>query len=240
MIRFHKALLILFLLSLPVNAASQEQVPIDIITHQNWQYSFEDDNTGEIKGIAADLVRNIFERAEIPYAMSINSFRRAERAAIISPNTCMFIITRTSEREDNYQWVGPLYIGGWEIQSTDDSIKVNSIDDLKPHTLAVLRQHAASKNFLEENGVKTIAADNWESFMRLLRSGRATLALMGPQMADMHNLKGHTPYLHSVYSIRSTDLSLACHKDMDKNMIKRLNDINQEIGEDRQKLFTKY
>lgn len=213
---------------------------LTFLTDDNWQYSFLNNATGKMEGIAVDLVDAIMSKAGISYSIQKVAFRRSMRDIRANANTCGFVVTRTKERENDYKWVGPLYIGGWSIQSTDSNIKINSLDELKKYNVAVLWQHQASKNFLEENGISTIAAEDWPGLIRLLENQRAVISLMGPQMAEMHNLKKQKPPLFQVYSIRETNLSLACNKDMDDALIARLNKINTDIGDDRLAFFTKY
>lgn len=91
----------------------------------------------EPEGFAVDIINalkkevgSISEIEFIPEARAINLIRT-------QPNIILFSISRTSFREKDYRWIGPVFTKKWEVYTLKTSnFKVNDDEDLK--TLPVI------------------------------------------------------------------------------------------------------
>lgn len=70
---------------------------------------------GRVLGHAADKVHEIMRRAGIEYSMEVMPWKRAYISAQTEPNTCVYMTTRTPEREAQFRWVGPISQADWVL-----------------------------------------------------------------------------------------------------------------------------
>ncbi|WP_120498209.1 ABC transporter substrate-binding protein [Kiloniella sp. EL199] len=63
----------------------------------------------ELKGIGADIVKALGNKLGIEKTPRVLPWKRAYKTALTKPNTGIFSISRTKDREDLFQWVGPLF-----------------------------------------------------------------------------------------------------------------------------------
>ncbi len=87
---------------------------------------------GELGGRAVDVVREIQRRIkstdpihEVPWA---RGYRELER----SPNTMLFLVARTGERNAQFQWVGPLTETAYALYvKSESTVALASLEDAK-------------------------------------------------------------------------------------------------------------
>jgi len=94
-------------LSYPHAAASA--APLTILTEEFPPYNYTED--GRIRGISTDILRLML--AEAGMDASAQSFQvlpwsRAYNDVLTHPDTLLFSVTRTKERESLFKWIGPI------------------------------------------------------------------------------------------------------------------------------------
>ncbi len=213
-----------------VDISTLAQVPtphLTLLTEENHPYSLTNASTGKIEGITVDMVANLMQSTNIEFSLSSLPWQRAFRKAQIDSNTCAFPANRTPEREELFQWVGPLHLGGWAIYKRPGSdINIENTEDILAYTITGKMGSPSVDSVENATGVEVIKAGNDETAARLLYHGRADLwvsgVLDGPYAARKAGLP--TPELALLW--RPADLSLACSKNTDPSLIKRLNQAN--------------
>ncbi|MDX5371680.1 MAG: ABC transporter substrate-binding protein [Pseudomonadaceae bacterium] len=119
---------------------------------------------GRPVGLAVDLVREILERTGQGAQISVVPWARGYQAASSEPDSGLFVTMRTAEREELFQWVGPVAVVVTSFYALKGSgIRIDSLED------------AAQ--------VGTIAAPRqWYSFQALRARGLPNLyGVIGPQ-----------------------------------------------------------
>ena len=141
------------------------------------------DDHGDIHGDAVDLVRKMQQHLGHPDTIMVKPWARAYQQVLRQPNSAVFLMARTPEREGLFKWVGPL---------TQDSVSLcqhqadqNHYDDInqlnKDISIAVTRGYP-EQNALEQLGFNQIKLTNSpNSTINQLLKRRVTLIACSPK-----------------------------------------------------------
>lgn len=171
------------LLSLLLMTMSSNGSPVLTITTEQWPPNNYKNKQGKIVGKATERVRELMKKAGLEYKIELLPWVRAYNLAKRNPNTAVYSIMRTREREKHFQWVCPL------IESTPvyvfrrvdrDDIIVERLEDLKNYMISVSRNEF-DHHFLQANGFVAgkdfyIGTDD-KTLVRKLISGRIDLMI---------------------------------------------------------------
>ena len=117
----------------------QSANPPDIIQVYTEQYPplTYRNNTGDITGFGTDVVLEIMKRNQSYYPIRVSLWSNAYELALLNPNFCLFTMDRTDQRENLFQWVGPIgsnvtyfYVragSGITIKSIDEARALGSV-----------------------------------------------------------------------------------------------------------------
>lgn len=201
----------------------------NIMTEELPPYNFS--RQDQVHGISADILLQIMkennqhvERKDI----RLLPWPRAYRMVQDVPGSILFSTARTAEREDLFQWVGPitdLTIGLTALKSRN--ITLNSLDDLQQYTIGTIRD-GAPEQLLIQSGVDADRLDRIagpEANIKKLEAGRIDLFAFSVPSTQFLMLKlGIDPDKYeSVYTLKQADLYYAFHKETDKTLIQALN-----------------
>jgi len=149
-------------------ALSQQPV-IKVVTEDAYPLQYIDGN--EIKGPAYQLVKKVLERAKIDYELKVLPWARAYALASFQPNTLIFSIARTPQRENSFHWVGVLmdlnyYLYGLSKNFPNDQY---SLEDLRSKKIGSIiesatYQHLKSNGFINLYSV-TSPKQNYEKLL---------------------------------------------------------------------------
>lgn len=243
MVRWQQiASIVLLCLSLASSGThAQSDEALIILTEDNPPYSFVHRETGHISGTGTELVRELMRRAELQFSLTLLPWNRAFRAAQNNRNTCVFLANRTPDREQLFNWVGPLIEGGWAVYKRPDSeIVIQSPKDMKRYNVVGKSGSASVDDIEKAAGIKIMRTGQDETAARMLYYGRADLwvsgVIDGPLAAKSVDLP--VPSLALLW--KKADLSMACSKKTDINLIIKLNDINRSLDDLRKKVLARH
>lgn len=133
----------------------------------------------EFVGFGVDLVKAVAEQTGDKVRIDHLPWLRALHVASTEPDVGVFIILRTPERENQYQWVGPLM----EVETAlyaGSGIK-EPVQNLKQASVAgriTLPRKWLAYDYLKKQGFTNLyGVDTPEQMMRLLRMGRTDLVV---------------------------------------------------------------
>lgn len=111
----------------------------------------------KIQGIAADIVREMFKRAAIPYNMTLRfPWERIYQQALTSPNHGVFVMARQPDREKLFKWVGPIGPDDWVLLARQDSrITLEHLNDARGYRIGAYKGDAIAQH-LGKEGLKPI------------------------------------------------------------------------------------
>ena len=180
---------------------------------------------GALTGSSTEVVREILRRLEQPDNIQVLPWARSYKRLQNEPHVALFTTTRTPEREDQFQWVGPLFTvhfgfyarqgHGLQISSMEDAKAVGSIATYKDD---VREQLLASMGFTNLDSSKSLASN-----LKKLMTGRVDLGLftnMG--ISDLARQQGVDPSeLELVLPFRSYQCYIAISRQTPKAVVER-------------------
>ncbi len=114
---------------------------IQFMTENYPPYQFEVE--GKLKGIWVDVLVEVFKRMDAKQSrdnIKLVPWARGYRATKQSPNTCLFNMIRTKERESLFKWAGPVTSGVHVLIALKNSnIHVESFEDLEQYKIGLVK-----------------------------------------------------------------------------------------------------
>ena len=177
---------------------SAQEYPLKIVT-EHWppyHYLSED---GKLQGSVLAAVQQIISEAKLTASVDVLSWSKAYDIALNRPNTLIFSIIRTPERENLFDWYcpisEPLEISLLKLRTRND-IKVNELSDAKRFTLGVVRNDYANQ-FLQSKGFSDgqnlLESTDELANLRQLLSGKIDLVVQVKESLDFRLEKlGHS------------------------------------------------
>lgn len=161
-----------------------------IVTEEWAPYSYIE--AGRISGILTDIVRAIMTINQVDYPISILPSMRLTTVLNTEPQTIMYSLFRTKEREPKYQWVGPVLEesiypyrlkGGSRVETT--------LDELKSAGEITTRQDGLVPRLLVTEGFQNLEMRATESpqLYKMLFSGRAAMIIGDTDLGVRYYLK---------------------------------------------------
>lgn len=203
---------------------------LKIFTEDSAPFQYEED--GKIKGMASDIVIELMKRSNVTYSHEIAPWSRAFNSAKENINNCVYSTTETEERMPHFKWIGPLVYNDWVVMvRKDSSIQATELNQLKDKVIGGYIGDALT-NFLKSKGYKVDEAANDTQNAKKLSYDRidvwATSSSVGPYLAKINNITN----VKQLFTIKKTVMSIACHKDTDDAIVKKLQDTLKQMIDD--------
>ncbi len=179
---------------------------------------------GKITGYVTDIIREILRRSNHTDTIQIVTWARGYNDALTQPNVALFSTGRTEQRENLFQWVGPVGHGeivffakkgaGISIKSLDDARKVKSIGTYK---------YDNREQFLIKEGFTNIDSvlSNKTNAKKLV-DGRIDLWICDEnQVPDIAKSIGvNSAEIEAVFTIKEIDLYIAVSKQTNPEIVR--------------------
>lgn len=197
---------------------------LNIVTENFPPAQYLDDNQ-QLTGHVVEKVRKALDASSIDYAISVHSWSTAFNTALRDPQTCIFSVTRSKEREDKLLWItelAELTTNFYALNSKN--IQLDSLEQAKKYRIAVLKdnyshQYLLSQGFKE--GKNLLAMDSFDNIFNIVRSRKNSIDLvtLPKQRVDFEQQSQRTldslqPVLK--LNIKQPSLYFACNKGLDK------------------------
>ncbi len=190
----------------------------------------ENKNT-KASGAMVELIELIIKEANINARIEFYPWARSYDLALTRPNTFIFSMLRSIEREDKFIWIDKLftlrsYLAA--LKSRTD-IKINDISDAKKYTVSSIRQDLA-EDYLLANGFthkkNLYVTKKYNVLWQALYSGRTDLAFTN-SMIWQHEITSSgldASKLNLVYEIPNfaSELYLAANSATESDVINRV------------------
>jgi len=146
------------LLSLVVAAIVAPAHALTLITEENPPLNY---TVGDrVTGYATDVVREMGKRARIPLKFEVMPWAKGYVAAQAGRDNCLYSTARLENRENLFQWVGPIAFNRWGVYGrTDFSAEIRSLDDLKPHRIGAVTFDAKADYLKAKSVVNLLLVD---------------------------------------------------------------------------------
>lgn len=165
---------ILYLASLLMASVVQAE-NLQLITEELAPLSFTKD--GYVTGFCTEVVREIMRRTSTHASIEVQPWMRGYKTAIEKVNVGLFCTSRTAEREELFQWVGPVSnIVDAVYARRGAGIKVKSLADAKGVESVLVLRGSYSHQLLEKLGFRNVYTGKTpEEIIKMILAGRAPL-----------------------------------------------------------------
>lgn len=232
MLRYFILLLICFCLVSNANENSDiNEVVINVVTENSFPYQYlENDN---VEGPASRLVKRVLEEAGFEYRQTILPWARAYKYAQTKPNTLIYSIARTSEREKKFQWIGHLtllnyYLVGLNSLKLTQPVSLNALKDFNIGTI----RNSANHKFLSSQGFKYLhLLSTLEQTVKMLKLGRIDLFptdYAAFQLNCLHLMLDCREII-PIYRLEEISLYMAFSLQTDERIVNKLRSAYQKV-----------
>jgi ABC-type amino acid transport substrate-binding protein len=129
------------------DARAQQADSLAVLTEEFPPYNFTED--GELRGIATDILKLVLEDAKVDVRggpMQVYPWARAYNVALVQPDTMLYSVTRTAEREKLFKWVGPVASNRNVLLARKDrSVKIATLKDAGKFKAGAIRDDAGGQ-----------------------------------------------------------------------------------------------
>lgn len=172
----HSLLLILLLFSFTLNS---KETRLEVVT-ENWPPFILQEK--EVSGIVTKNVRDILNYTNIDYAINIYPWARSFHLATTTPNTLIYSIYRTKERESKFHWFCPIYKSTpiYVYKLASNNINIDSLTSLKNGIVGIMRGDNSHHYFLQKGFQEDVNLDlsaNEFTNLRKLIGGRVDVVV---------------------------------------------------------------
>ena len=196
-----------------------------------------------IEGIAVDILRETFKRADISYSMTLRfPWERIYHLALENPGYGVFVTARVPEREKLFKWVGPIGPDDWVLLARGDSpITLTSLEQARQYRVGAYKGDAIALS-LEKQGLAPVIVLRDQDNARKLQAGQidlwATGAPAGQFLARQVGISG----FKTVLRFHQAELYLALNKDVPDELGSKLQKALDQLRAEGvlQKISAKY
>ncbi len=224
---------------------------VDDILYMTEDYPpFNIEKEEKIYGIAVDLLVLMLKKMDSTLTINdikLFSWARGYDQVQRIPNTCLFSMTRTVQRENLFKWVGPFATNSISVIALKGkSIKIKSIDDLKKYYIGVVADDVA-EHVLINKGITSKMERIPYPILNIRKLIKGRIDLWGySETAAMWIIKKNgydTDKFETVYDLGNAgSLYFAFHKDTSDELIIRFQTVLNELKKngEYQKILNKY
>jgi polar amino acid transport system substrate-binding protein len=176
-----------------------------------------------INGIAVDIVREIFKRADISYSLTLRfPWERIYKLALENPGYGVFVMARLPEREKLFKWVGPIGPDDWiMLAKADSKIALDSLEQARQYRIGAYKGDAIAET-LAKQGLKPIVVLRDQDNARKLLNGQIDLWATGDPAGRYLARQEGVNDLKTVLRFNSAELYLALNKNVPDDVVARL------------------
>lgn len=135
---------------------------------------------GELHGFGVDVVRELITRTGSRAQIEMMPWTRAYTIAQREPDVGLFAMVRTPDREQRFQWVGPILHGKVRFYSLKSSnLQINSLEDVAASgPLAVPKQWYSYEALVSQGLQNLYGVPTPQTMVTLFAHGRGNLILL--------------------------------------------------------------
>jgi polar amino acid transport system substrate-binding protein len=176
-----------------------------------------------INGIAVDIVREIFKRAEINYSLTLRfPWERIYKLALEKPGYGVFVMARLPDREKLFKWVGPIGPDDWiMLAKADSKITLESLDQARKYKIGAYKGDAIAET-LTKQGLAPIMVLRDQDNAKKLVHGQIDLWATGDPAGRYLARQDGVIGLKTVLRFNSAELYLALNKNVPDEVVAKL------------------
>jgi polar amino acid transport system substrate-binding protein len=176
-----------------------------------------------INGIAVDIVREVFKRAEVTYSLTLRfPWERIYKLALEKPGYGVFVMARLPDRENLFKWVGPIGPDDWiMLAKADSKISLESLEQARKYKIGAYKGDAIAET-LAKQGLKPIVVLRDQDNAKKLVNGQIDLWATGDPAGRYLARQDGVTGLKTVLRFNSAELYLALNKNVPDDVVAKL------------------
>jgi polar amino acid transport system substrate-binding protein len=176
-----------------------------------------------INGIAVDIVREMFKRAEINYSLTLRfPWERVYKLALEKPGYGVFVMARLPDREKLFKWVGPIGPDDWIMLARADSkITLESLDQARKYKIGAYKGDAIAETLTKQGLAPVVVLRDQDNARKLVR-GQIDLWATGDPAGRYLARQDGVIGLKTVLRFNSAELYLALNKNVPDEVVAKL------------------
>ena len=176
-----------------------------------------------IEGIAVDILRETFKRADISYSMTLRfPWERIYHLALENPGYGVFVTARVPDREKLFKWVGPLGPDDWVLLARGDSpITLTSLEQARQYRVGAYKDDVIALS-LEKQGLAPVIVLRDQDNARKLQAGQIDLWATGDPAGQFLARQVGISGFKTVLRFHQAELFLALNKDVPDEVVNKL------------------
>ncbi|WP_019411752.1 substrate-binding periplasmic protein [Pseudomonas psychrophila] len=176
-----------------------------------------------LEGIAVDILRETFKRADIGYSMTLRfPWERIYNLALDNPGYGVFVTARVPEREKLFKWVGPIGPDDWVLLARANSpIDLNSLEQARQYRIGAYKGDVIAL-FLEKQGLTPVIVLRDQDNARKLLSGQIDLWATGDPAGQFLARQVGISGFKTVLRFNRAELYLALNKEVPDEVVVKL------------------
>lgn len=89
---------------------------------------------GSVAGTSTDVVRQVLDRAGMPYEIKLVPWSRAVQLSLADPNALIYTLARTPKRDRDYDWLVPLVRSEYHLFARSEDSREVTLEALRSGT----------------------------------------------------------------------------------------------------------
>ncbi|WP_137804054.1 ABC transporter substrate-binding protein [Pseudomonas sp. G(2018)] len=176
-----------------------------------------------INGIATDIVREIFKRADITYSLTLRfPWERIYKLTLEKPGYGVFVMARLPDREKLFKWVGPIGPDDWiMLAKADSKITIETLNDARKYRIGAYKGDAIAET-LTKQGLNPVVVLRDQDNAKKLVNGQIDLWATGDPAGRYLARQDGVTGLKTVLRFNSAELYLALNKDVPDETVAKL------------------
>jgi polar amino acid transport system substrate-binding protein len=216
-------------------ASANEFDQLNFITESYPPYNFESE--GKLQGISVDLLMAATKNSSSSLTtekIRLLPWPRAYKMALLGPKIVLFSTTRTEEREQRFNWVGPISPTRIVLMAKkSDAIVISSASDIKSYVVGAIPNDIGDQ-LVKETGIKSSSITyiaKADSLAKMLAAGRIKLWAYEENVARWFIKEAGLDNndFEPVYTLKESDLYYAFSNDVEKETLELLQKAIDEV-----------
>lgn len=192
---------------------------------------------GKLTGLTIEIVQEIQKRTGNTDTIQVVPWARGLDKIDHNPNTLLFSMARTPERENSYQWIGPIMANMYGLYAKADStLQIRTIEEAKKISLIGVYRNDIRDQTLTRLGFTNLdrASSNISSFKKLMMGRIAvyTDSRLGVEsLAVTSGFKASDVKL--IFELFKSELYIAASKTTSPTLVEKWNQTLEEMKRDK-------
>lgn len=193
--------------------------------------------SGEITGFSAELIRALFQRANLKANIRMVPWARAYNSALKQKDTLIISMVRTPEREGLFHWIGQvdkLEYYFYRLSNRDD-IELTSFEQAKNYRIGVGANSFEYEKLTYLGFPYVVSVPTYNQLMAMLKANRYDLFFSADRTFKgmLENSNSAPESFETAFLISSINqqMYIAMNKSSDPKLVKRLTIAYQQLNE---------